>query len=49
MVPGLEGNSDNLGTLFDFLHNNCMLSVLIRNASMRRFLSVHTTYNFKMK
>ena len=37
MAPGKDANSDNLGNLFDFLHNNCMLSVLIRIASMRRF------------
>ena len=35
MAPGQEASSDNLGNLFDFLHNNCMLSVLIRIASMR--------------
>ena len=35
MVPGQEANSDNLGKSFQFLHNNCMLSVLIRIASMR--------------
>ena len=32
-----EANGDNLGIFFDFLHNNCILSVLIRIASMRRF------------
>ena len=37
MVPGQEENSDNLDFFFDFLHNNCMLGVLIRIASMRRF------------
>ena len=38
MVPSQEANGDNLGFFFfDFLHNNCMLSVLIRIASMRRF------------
>ena len=37
MAPGQEANSDNLGNLFDFLHNNCMLCVLIRIASMKRF------------
>ena len=37
MVPGQEVNSDNLGIFLDFLHNNCMLSVLIRIASMRQF------------
>ena len=37
MVPGQEANSDNLGIFLDFLHNDCMLSVLIRIASMMRF------------
>ena len=37
MAPGQEADSDNLGNLFDFLHSNCMLSVLIRIASMRQF------------
>ena len=38
MVPSQEANGDNLGIFFpDFLHNNCMLSVLIRIASMRQF------------
>ena len=38
MVPSQEANGDNLGIfVFDFLHNNCMLGVLIRIASMRRF------------
>ena len=37
MAPVQEANSDNLGNLFDFLHNDCMLSALIRIASMRRF------------
>ena len=37
MVPSQETNGDNLVFFFDFLHNNCMLSVLIRIASMRRF------------
>ena len=37
MVPSQEANGDNLGIFFfDFLQNNCMLSVLIRIASMRR-------------
>ena len=37
-MPGQEANSDNLGIFFfGFLHNNCMLSVLIRIASMRQF------------
>ena len=34
MAPVQEANSDNLGKSFDFLHNDCMLSVLIRIASM---------------
>ena len=35
MVPSQEANGDNLGAFFfDNLHNNCMLSVLIRIASM---------------
>ena len=33
MAPVQEANSDNL----DFLHNDCMLSVLIRIALMRQF------------
>ena len=37
MVPGQEANGDTLGIFFDFLHNNCMLSVLIRIALMRQF------------
>ena len=37
MAPSQEANDDNLGIFFDFLHNNCMLCVLIRIASMRRF------------
>ena len=37
MAPGQEANGGNLGTLFDLLHSNDMLSVLIRIASMRRF------------
>ena len=35
MVPSQEASGGNLGMFFDFLHNNCMLSVLIRIASMR--------------
>ena len=38
MVPGQEANR-----IFFFLHNNCMLSVLIRLAS------VHTIYNFMIR
>ena len=37
MAPEQEANSAAVGNLFDFLHNNCMLSVLIRIASMRKF------------
>ena len=37
MAPGQEANSDDLGIFFYFLHNNCILSVLIRIASMRQF------------
>ena len=37
MAPVQEANSDYLGSRFDFQHNDCMLSVLIRIASMRRF------------
>ena len=38
MAPVQEANSDNLGIFFfDFLHKDCMLSVLIRIASMTRF------------
>ena len=38
MMPSREANGDNLGFFFfDFLLNICMLRVLIRIASMRRF------------
>ena len=38
MVPSQEANGNNLRIFFFyFLHNNCMLSVLIRIASMRQF------------
>ena len=38
MMPSQEANGDNLRIFFfDYLHNNCMLSVPIRIASMRRF------------
>ena len=44
MVPSQEANGDNLGFFFFFyyfffyfLHDYCMLSVLIRIASMMRF------------
>ena len=36
MAPVQEANSDNL-LCFDFLHSDCMLSVLIRIVSMRQF------------
>ena len=40
MVPSQEANGDNLGIFFfffDFLRNNCMLSVFIRTAPSRQF------------
>ena len=37
MALGQEANRDHLGNIFDLLHNNGMLSVLIRIASMRQF------------
>ena len=37
MVPGQEANNYNEGIFLQFLHNNCMLSVLIRIASVMRF------------
>ena len=37
MLPGQEAKSNDLGIFFYFLHNKCMLSVLIRIASMRQF------------
>ena len=37
MVPSQEAFGDNLGIFFYFLHNNYMLSILIRIASIRRF------------
>ena len=37
MVPSQDANGDDLGIFFDFLHINCLLCVLIRIASMRRF------------
>ena len=33
MAPGREANIANSGKSFDLLHNNCMLSVLIRIGS----------------
>ena len=44
MVPGQGADSDNSGIFFFyFLHNNSMLSALIRIAS------IHITYNFMIK
>ena len=37
MAPGREANIANSGKSIDLLYNNCMLSVLIRIASSRRF------------
>ena len=38
MVPGQEANSNNLEIFFfHYLHNNCMLRVLVRIALMRQF------------
>ena len=37
MAQGQAANVDKLGIFFDLLYNNCMLSVLIRITSMRRF------------
>ena len=34
MVPGQASNNYNLGNNFEFLYNICMLTVLIRIASM---------------
>ena len=47
MAPGQEANS-NLGKDFRFSITYCMLSVLIRITSMRRF-KLHRTYNFMIK
>ena len=41
MAPVQEANSDDLGNLFDFLQNDCMLSVLIRIASMIHNIQSH--------
>ena len=52
MASGQEANADNLGKfvplVFDLLNKNGMMSVLIRIASMRRFL-IHRTYKFRTK
>ena len=41
MVPGWEAIDDNSGIIFsDLLHNNGLLNVLIRIASMRHILSL---------
>ena len=37
MALGQEANGDKVGIIFYLLYNNCMLSVLIRIASLRRF------------
>ena len=37
MAPVQEANSDNLGKSFDFLHSDCMLSVLIRIADSNEY------------
>ena len=37
MAPGREANIANSGKSIDLLHNNCMLSVLIRIAPKRQF------------
>ena len=38
MAQGQEANDNKLGFFFfDLLYNNCMLSVIIRIASMRQF------------
>ena len=37
MAPGYEAMAIILGIFFDLLHNNGILSVFIRIASMRRF------------
>ena len=34
MAPGQEANIANYGKSIDLLHNNCMLSALIRTASI---------------
>ena len=47
MVQGQEAIGDNLAK--SLLHNNGMLSILIRIALMMRFLWVLTTYNFMIK
>ena len=37
MAPCQEANGDNLAIFFALLHNNYMLSELVRIASMRQF------------
>ena len=45
MAPVQEANSNNLGKSFYFLHNDCMLSVLIRIASNEAILM--STHNIR--
>ena len=51
MAPGKEANIANSGKSIDLLHNNGMLSVLIRIARRgdSNEYTQHTTYNFIMK
>ena len=46
MAPVQEANSDNLGKSFNFLHNDCMLSVLIRNEAILMSLFVYLCWGF---
>ena len=41
MAPGQEANITNSGKSIDLLHNNCILSVLIRIASEAILMSKH--------
>ena len=41
MVPGQVANIANSGKSIDLLHNNCILSVLIRIASETILMSTH--------
>ena len=48
MAPGQEANIANSGRSIDLLLNNCMLSVLIRIASKRRFEAIlMSTHNIQ--
>ena len=40
MAPGREANIAYSGKSIDLLHNNCMLSELIRIASKKTFLNI---------